>query len=708
MRDLVYSTTHYQARDNFIRQFQADEQLQTQLGVGYSFLEEKIRAEVQALVKHGSLGKEYDINSIDRIYELQKRDIVQNYEQHAPVLVRLLRRVCDPLVESSEEPSSARIERVNIRISMILGILCYTQQPRNGDFFQSILGIHMHEQGAKKNFFSLMNHFGVTSSYDTVMDCINELHAKAKRQLQQIGAVGPIFALAYDNCELTINVNHASIDSQPKLHSITTGCIVPGRLYPHLGLKQTMLDTRAKLPYHKLVFAEGNIVGSPQHFAVTSGFGFQALQSLIPDISNVYQQSGIHHPAIQPLDQLAPDRQDVIALEPLDTPESTNQDHFRIQNEIFQQQLKIEEAAFEDKPLYLEYGDNKTTTRIRSIKAIAKSELKTYDKLDHILPIPGLFHMLYNLGLRLCKNFYQQDANPTFPCYLKWSQGKWARRHVALGGRIIFSHLQDFLIDNWNIRFLAELLNFLEMPHHYIGDQIQEFIRSLGPQRINAAIEEVTRRIEQYIAHGDKDIERRNHMLYLQQGRTFLLLKHAIKYGDIGHLRHAIDAVVLIFLGAGASNYTTELLFLQRCLHTEFCSEELQRAILATSFVNISGKPDAFHAVDEQVEFINKDVKEIWNIRHSPTTTLLNCAQQATLKAIYLRKLGTHLQGLFGRHRGATRPYPTRVGDIVLGTKEIRASVKGKGDAEVEKPHAAADLFYEGMRKLEKVRDISI
>ena len=91
-------------------------------------------------------------------------------------------------------------------------------------------------------------------------------------------------------------------------------------------------------------------------------------------------------------------------------------------------------------------------------------------------------------------------------------------------------------------------------------------------------------------------------------------------------------------------------------------------------------------------------------IRHQPQY-MSEIAIRATLKAIYLKKLGTHMQGLFGQHRGGTRPSRKRVEDIVLGTREIRASVTYKTGTNIARPKLAKDLLRLGWDKLDKVRD---
>ena len=437
IKALVDPNSPGNARQSFIAQLQADQELQNSLGIGFASYERIIREEVIQLAQHGSLGQQYDMDSIDRFFDLKKSEIMERNQSIAPTLVQLLRQVCKSLY--SDEASTQRTALIDIRICAILNILCFTQQPKRCDFFPSLLGILMHQQGVKRSFFDLTNHFGLTSSYATVIRCLQGLSERVFRQLQDLGRTGPRFAIAYDNCELTVKVIHQGLDHQQQLYSITTGCILPGRQFPNTGLWQSMLKLKHQLDFTNIVLAPGNMQGSLQNHTIMKGFGFQAVQSIIPDISDEYDKQGLEYPTIPSLQRLDPSQQSVIALMPMDINESTNEAHFRIHDEIFKRQLRVPVENFETKPLYLVYGDNKTTTRIRAIKSIAVANIEIFNQLHHILPIPGFFHMLYNLGMRLNKIFYQTDTTPTFPCYLKWSQGKWARRHVAYGSKIVFT-----------------------------------------------------------------------------------------------------------------------------------------------------------------------------------------------------------------------------------------------------------------------------
>ena len=57
------------------------------------------------------------------------------------------------------------------------------------------------------------------------------------------------------------------------------------------------------------------------------------------------------------------------------------------------------------------------------------------------------------------------------------------------------------------------------------------------------------------------DIEFRTMCRVLQEIELFLILKHTIKYSDIGLLRRLSDPLIVLFFGAKQHHYGREMLF---------------------------------------------------------------------------------------------------------------------------------------------------
>ena len=671
---LIVTQEHTKAKEAFLQDWERDTKLQNRLGASWKSYEQLLREEISTLASQQHIFCKYSLEAFEDIFDLQSQDLIKQLEKVAPQLIALLRVICAPLL--SQDPTDATINpQVDGRIVLIVSIICFTQQPRNCDYLPTMLGLFFHEQGAKKSLFHLANQMGIVSSYWTVMETIKGLKEKAQQDIEQLGKQGPFFAVAYDNCELTIGVQEQSLNHQQKLHSITTGCIVPGRDFPPEGLWQSMINPRIKLKIEDIIFADGNREDDPLNTQVLRGFGYQALAKYFPGIEAIYSESDIKPFEVPPCQRIKPVQKFTTPIMPIQISEATNDAHITIQDNIFQGQFKLKEAHFIGKPLYLEIGDQKTVSRIRPIKLSAEDNLETYNKLLHVLPIPGLFHLLLNMCALILNTYYMaSEEGPTFPCYLRWTQGKLDRRHVSPNGKLIYSHAETFLIDNWDARFVAELFDELKIPPLASEKQVQRRLLGLQPQQLNTSIEQAVRRIKQPPYQCD-DLERRMHLLFLQDCEIFLILRHAVRWGDVGLIKRAVDRAILLFHGGQTMNYAKELLYFKRLIDTEYCKPELRTAILSTCLVNKTGRPNAFYAVDEDVEFLNKDIKESWKIRHTSTLTIKDLSERATLNGIYFRRMGFKLQQLFGKLQSGKRTQRKRSEDHVLLVKELRNSL---------------------------------
>ena len=95
------------------------------------------------------------------------------------------------------------------------------------------------------------------------------------------------------------------------------------------------------------------------------------------------------------IDVLAPTKTVHCSLGPIPHDESSNAGNILILENIFQHQYHLPDSAFEQR-LFLIYGDQKTTQRIRSIKQRREQAQRPYDRLQWALPVPALFHLRMN------------------------------------------------------------------------------------------------------------------------------------------------------------------------------------------------------------------------------------------------------------------------------------------------------------------------
>ena len=100
-------------------------------------------------------------------------------------------------------------------------------------------------------------------------------------------------------------------------------------------------------------------------------------------------------PKMPVIDVLAPTKTVHCSLGPIPHDESSNAGNIMVLENIFRQQYHLPHSEFEQR-LFLVFGDQKTTQRIRTIKRRRERAQQSYDRLQWVLPVPALFHLRMN------------------------------------------------------------------------------------------------------------------------------------------------------------------------------------------------------------------------------------------------------------------------------------------------------------------------
>ena len=150
--------------------------------------------------------------------------------------------------------------------------------------------------------------------------------------------------------------------------------------------------------------------------------------------------------------------------------------------------------------------------------------------------------------------------------------------------------------------------------------RIQE-IRSLPSAQRTQAQQDLlkARGRETYIAaHADRerDLLYENALLFMQQSILYRDYFTAMRKGDAGRLEKSMEFFLVLFEGAGKSNYARELMEQQvdrKAVWKPFMREIWRRNCL----LNLSGVPNKFLAVDEVCEHLVRQLKSSYNPRNS-------------------------------------------------------------------------------------------
>jgi hypothetical protein len=197
---------------------------------------------------------------------------------------------------------------------------------------------------------------------------------------------------------------------------------------------------------------------------------------------------------------------------------------------------------------------------------------------------------------------------------------------------------------------------------------------------------------------------------YLQEVETYLMLRYAIRTGDIGMLRWLVDPLCIMFIGSEQWKYAQELLHLRWLLKDETASRELQEAILSGGLVEQKIDRRRKKAIDLALEHVNLfyhlDMKMYKNSTHDFMTTV----NRVGLTAPYTNELRRRFERDFGYRNDARHSYKSAVNDIYLLAARLRERKRTapRYNLKDEKQFESPDILSIGLRRLsEKIDDFN-
>ena len=352
-------------------------------------------------------------------------------------------------------------------------------------------------------------------------------------------------------------------------------------------------------------------------------------------------------------------------LQPIMKDENSNENNIAILEDIYRNQLGIEEddRTFRNL-LRVTSGDQKTWARMVSAQSIriATSE-KRADSLIWNLPILGLWHYRYNLIDLLHKTHWgppnpkksskktavkqpldvsdeevepaadidaEIDTDDTWNriaerggmdvSSLQFAADRWGRTKVIDSSN--FQAVEEFIIHSYRSRVVAVLLHQLRSsgkPMTTRQDLI-EYLVSLDASSLQETFKSIAEDLEINGSPGEAQDEIfLNHKYYCANVQVYLTLKYAIKYADIGLLRYILPYTTAMFHDKEAhkTNYATASLYMLHLTSSGASDEKLQDFVLANSIVNLKGQQDSNFELDRLLELHNGLLRRFINERTS-------------------------------------------------------------------------------------------
>ena len=207
--------------------------------------------------------------------------------------------------------------------------------------------------------------------------------------------------VSWDNFDYNQTVRHQTLRNPSKHVCATTGKLCIGQCIPDSGLLRSMFHPEIPLDPDDVHLAPGNRIDNVsqecQRFWIAEAISYvhrEAVKYIFD--TNRGGISSLAYPDFPSVERLAPRRTPHFGLGPILENEGTIEGTYEVIDNIFKQQLKLDDIVdFKDR-LFLVYGDQKTVSLIQSVKQERRYSENIYGQYQWLLPIPGLFHWRTN------------------------------------------------------------------------------------------------------------------------------------------------------------------------------------------------------------------------------------------------------------------------------------------------------------------------
>lgn len=187
-----------------------------------------------------------------------------------------------------------------------------------------------------------------------------------------------------------------------------------------------------------------------------------------------------------------------------------------------------------------------------------------------------------------------------------------------------FHATEELILQSYKVRVVATLWSFVQRDEGFVLDLegLKTWVSTAPVSELLAKVEQVCTYLLKSSEAMAQNGELRNHVLFYQQVKGYLMLKHAISTGDIRLLLYAIVCAAVMFHGCRKFNYQIETLFMFWVTSTNASLGELRKVILASSLVNIQRKENKFIPLDLHLELHNGYMKKVMRDRQTSSINI--------------------------------------------------------------------------------------
>jgi hypothetical protein len=496
-------------------------------------------------------------------------------------------------------------------------------------------------------------------------------------------ARSPHGIVAYDNINFMDRKRDEDAGHTAVYRSFTNAMYVECKDLPTAGLTQDMHDPTVPLQLRDIVTGPG--------IAGVDDIGPQATRSLIADaikrlhpcVGSIFTADAARlYPAFPTIERLPPRKTQFWQFAGITADEGTIEGTYQVHDDIYLHQLKLDASAtpgtaddFSER-LYLVHGDQLTTQRIRAVQQEQLQASRAYDRRQWICGIPAWFHIQMNLLQTIIRTHWAPaiPTESTIHCIssdaMRWGRSQNSRENIK------YHLMEPIVAQGFTSRVAAlfyaalhrrSLLDSVQRGSTGRVEEMEDIVQGLTASQFLEIVEEI--RVAAFTRDAwlapDVDINYRTMCRFLQEVELFLVVRHAVKYGDIGMLRRMVDPLIVVFFGASQHNYGREMLHYRWNLSAAN-TPVLQRAILSSGLVNWVGRESTFKPIDLALEHLNCHCKlDLRNFKNS-THDIEIVFQRTALCNTWVRNIRNQLQREFGETISGLHTSATAISDMYL------------------------------------------
>ncbi|KAI5982307.1 hypothetical protein EDD15DRAFT_2377924 [Pisolithus albus] len=504
---------------------------------------------------------------------------------------------------------------------------------------QSLLGLFLQSAHAPYKVIDTLAHLGISVSTDTINRAIQSLSQESQNSLQRLGQ-SLLASYAYDNFDVDLKHDTPTVEkSNDSLKHLTSGLMFPlvhGVTLDDLKCSEDLwrksaLNPLVDEPHTPPKRAWWDLLERLQPERSTSSMNascrnqfnsWMFLHDLCAYGPEYFHQfkSMIRSP--EPVEQIPTVKTPIFAARAMDINNSTVSGNIQAVMELLEQgrvedPAVTSEAAIGDLPdiskyVVLMHGDLGTGERLQAAQLRRSIESTSWNRLQHIIFIPGLFHLkmacadalwrcfIYPSTVRKDETSLMRDVAQLRPreTGIFATKPGFRRMHQLVGYAGICRRLDCWRVHACKQKGFSSLEAFAHSKPTL--DDLKAMAEEITCTYVATSQFRRMRRRQEM----ERDLQFENALLLNKYFLLYEELSYAMNSGDIGRVEASVVSWVPILKAIGKHKYATQMTNFLYNVHFVY-PPGLRHAIRYHVLVNPTGRPMKWRAVDWCVELNN-------------------------------------------------------------------------------------------------------